>query len=262
MRVLDALGIYRRPPDARSVAEVDADIREELAFHIDARERELVAAGASPGDAARLARTCLGDVDHVFADCREIELGERNMLQRINFALTLAALLMLGVFLWRAEDGRAQTLSGFGAIEAELASLRTTVMMPPIPNPRMPTVTRGTRAETGARALALGVTQPESLSYLTLVPPHANPKSVVYVLGKVAHPGRFQWSKDLTLTKLIALCGDFQEFANRSSVRIIRDSKGKRRVIIDVNFDDVLSGKLPPIKLQRGDQIYVPESFF
>ncbi len=247
MRVLDALRIYRRPPDSRPIAEVDADIREELAFHIDARERELIAAGTSPRDAARLACTCLGDVDHVFADCREIELGERNMLQRINFALTLVALLMLGVFLWRAEDGRAQTLNGFGAIEAELASLRTTVITPRVPVQQ--------EAPIG------GVTQPDPLSYLESPPPHGDPKSAVYVLGKVAHPGRFRWSKDLTLTKLIALCGDFQEFANRSSVRIIRTSS-EGRVIIHVNVDDVLSGELPQIKLQRGDQIYVPESFF
>src|SRR4030095_5363084 len=55
----------------------------------------------------------------------------------------------------------------------------------------------------------------------------ANPQSAdwVYVLGKVRSPGPQPIIKGrtaFTVTKLVALCGDFQEFADRAKVRIIR----------------------------------------
>ncbi len=86
----------------------------------------------------------------------------------------------------------------------------------------------------------------------------------VYVLGKVGSPGRhpiIRGRTPFTLTKLIALTGDFLEFADRSKVRIIRyTATGRQTHILD--FDDVIEGDVPDFELQADDLIYVPESFF
>ncbi len=94
----------------------------------------------------------------------------------------------------------------------------------------------------------------------------ANPQTAesVYVLGKVGNPGRHpivRGRTGFTLAKLIAITGDFAEFADRSEVTIIRHtSAGRKRLVID--FDEIIEGNHPPVILQADDLIYVPESFF
>jgi polysaccharide export outer membrane protein len=93
----------------------------------------------------------------------------------------------------------------------------------------------------------------------------ANPQSAdwVYVLGKVHAPGRQPMVKGrtpFTLTKLIAMCGDFQEFADRTKVKIIRTTATGREPI-PVDFDDIIEGKRPDIELRPDDLVYVPENW-
>ena len=86
----------------------------------------------------------------------------------------------------------------------------------------------------------------------------------VYVLGKVGAPGRHAITEGrtgFTLTKCIALAGDFQEFANRSKVTIIRKTDtGRQRFVVD--FDEIIEGKRPDVDLHPDDLIYVSETFF
>ena len=86
----------------------------------------------------------------------------------------------------------------------------------------------------------------------------------VYILGKVRNPGRHPVVKgrtQFTLTKLIALAGDFDEFANRSKVTVIRKTDtGRQRIIVD--FDEIIEGQRPDVELSADDLVYVPESFF
>lgn len=86
----------------------------------------------------------------------------------------------------------------------------------------------------------------------------------VYILGKVRNPGRHPIVKGrstFTLTKLIALAGDFEEFAKRTEVTVIRKTDtGRLRKIY--NFDDIIEGKIPDVDLSADDLVYVPESFF
>ncbi len=86
----------------------------------------------------------------------------------------------------------------------------------------------------------------------------------VYILGKVRTPGRHPVVKGrtgFTLTKLIALAGDFDEFANRSKVTVIRKTDtGRQRFVVD--FDEIIEGKRPDVDLSADDLVYVPESFF
>ena len=86
----------------------------------------------------------------------------------------------------------------------------------------------------------------------------------MYILGKVRNPGRHpvvHGRTSFTLTKLIALAGDFDEFANRSEVTVIRKTDtGRQRFIVD--FDEIIEGKRPDVDLDADDLVYVPESFF
>jgi polysaccharide biosynthesis/export protein len=93
----------------------------------------------------------------------------------------------------------------------------------------------------------------------------ANPQSAewVYVLGKVHQPGRqpiIKSKNPFTLSKLIAMCGDFQEFADRSKIRIVRTTATGREVRL-FDFDDILENKAPDVELRPDDLIYVPETW-
>ncbi len=94
----------------------------------------------------------------------------------------------------------------------------------------------------------------------------ANPLSAdfVYVLGEVKVPGRqpiVTGPTPFTLTKLVALCGDFLDYAKRDSIVIIRTTvAGKER--LEVDFDAIIEGKQPDIELKADDLVFVPESFF
>lgn len=93
----------------------------------------------------------------------------------------------------------------------------------------------------------------------------ANPQSAdwVYVLGKVKSPGRqpiIKGRTPFTITKLIAICGDFQEFADRTKIRIIRITAAGREPIF-VDFDDIIEGKRPDVEMKPDDLVYVPENW-
>ena len=93
----------------------------------------------------------------------------------------------------------------------------------------------------------------------------ANPASAewVYVLGKVREPGRVAFLRGrspFTLTKLIAMCGDFLEFADRTKVKIIR-TEAARRVPYIVDFDDIISTDRADFELKPDDLIFVPETW-
>ena len=85
----------------------------------------------------------------------------------------------------------------------------------------------------------------------------------VYVLGKVGQPGRHPLVKGktaFTLTKLVAMVGDFQEFANRSRIKVIRTTETGRQ-FFELDFDDIIDGEMPDFEMRADDVVYVPESF-
>jgi polysaccharide export outer membrane protein len=93
----------------------------------------------------------------------------------------------------------------------------------------------------------------------------ANPQSAewVYVLGKVHKPGRIPYLRGrspFTLTKLIAMCEDFQEFADRTKLKIIRTEPGGRRQFV-VDFDDIISTDRADFEMKPDDLVYVPETW-
>jgi len=87
---------------------------------------------------------------------------------------------------------------------------------------------------------------------------------VVYVMGHVGRPGAVKIPREhseFTLVKLIAVCGDFTDFANRSKVRVTRRENG-RRVIREYDVGEIMDGKKPDVAVEAEDVVYVPESFF
>lgn len=94
----------------------------------------------------------------------------------------------------------------------------------------------------------------------------ARPESAewVYVTGKVRGPGRHPILKGrtaFTITKLIALCGDFAEFANTSKIRVIRTTE-TGRVFKELDWDDIIENKAADFELRPDDFVYVPERLF
>lgn len=85
----------------------------------------------------------------------------------------------------------------------------------------------------------------------------------VYVLGSVRKPGRHpivSGRVSFTLTSLIALAGDFTEFADRSEIVIIRRTdSGRQRIVVD--FEEVIDAEKPDVDLLPDDLIYVDEEF-
>ena len=127
---LERIGIFPRPPDPRPLREIEADVDEELRFHLDASAQALADEGLD-GDAARAeALRRFGDVDQVRRACVRTTLGERLVLQRIQFVL-IAALLAAVVFLLvsnraataqaQAAAERARTLALMAELQARLA---------------------------------------------------------------------------------------------------------------------------------------------
>lgn len=81
----------------------------------------------------------------------------------------------------------------------------------------------------------------------------------VFIVGKVAKPGAFPLTSDMTVLQLIALAGDVLEYAKSKSMVVVRKlDDGEQR--FPVNYKDVLRGRnaAQNILLKPGDTVIVP----
>lgn len=79
----------------------------------------------------------------------------------------------------------------------------------------------------------------------------------VNVGGAVRSPSRVPFTEDMTLLTAINAAGGFNDFADQRKVRVLRGR--------DVKVYDVRESRRDPsrdIKLQPGDRIEIPQSFF
>jgi polysaccharide biosynthesis/export protein len=85
----------------------------------------------------------------------------------------------------------------------------------------------------------------------------------ISLFGAVATPGVYNLisGSESTLLKAIARAGGLQR-ASKSGVKIKRKNASGKESILEVNLDEILSGKKPDIPLQDGDLIIIKESFF
>jgi polysaccharide export outer membrane protein len=80
-----------------------------------------------------------------------------------------------------------------------------------------------------------------------------------YIIGKVARPGTYELIPGMTVLQALSVAGGLGEWADKDSIRIIRRSGGKEKVI-RFNYDKVMSGKNleQNILLKPNDTIVVP----
>jgi len=79
----------------------------------------------------------------------------------------------------------------------------------------------------------------------------------VNVGGAVRSPSRVPFTEDMTLLTVINAAGGFNDFADQRKVRVLRGR--------DVKVYDVRESRRDPsrdVKLQPGDRVEVPQSFF
>lgn len=81
---------------------------------------------------------------------------------------------------------------------------------------------------------------------------------VIYVIGKVNNPGRFQINDTVDVLQALAVAGGLNPFAKEKEIRVFR-KQGKETQIFDFNYDAVSEGENleQNIMLQRGDVIVV-----
>jgi polysaccharide export outer membrane protein len=83
----------------------------------------------------------------------------------------------------------------------------------------------------------------------------------VFVIGEVAHPGKYTLKSNTTFLQALSLAGGFTPYASKNNIRLLRqDPKTMAVTEIRVKYDSVISGKNPQrdILLKPGDTIVVP----
>ncbi len=83
--------------------------------------------------------------------------------------------------------------------------------------------------------------------------------SRIYVIGKVAKPGEYPLTQDLTVLQALTLAGGVAEWADSDDIVVIRRVRGEiKRIFFD--YDKVISGRKleQNIYLQPNDTIVVP----
>jgi len=85
---------------------------------------------------------------------------------------------------------------------------------------------------------------------------------MVYVLGEVGTPGDYEYVRDMTLTKALAVAYGYTHDARKSNVLVIRRIAEDHIIGIEVNIDAILSKNdfSLDIPLRPFDIVYVPKS--
>src|SRR5581483_4177060 len=89
-------------------------------------------------------------------------------------------------------------------------------------------------------------------------------RNVVFVTGKVSHPGGLPFKPGDHLSAYAAILqrGGFARFADQKKVYILRPTPDGTKVRIPVNVTAIQKGREPDVPLQSDDIIVVPEKFF
>ena len=82
---------------------------------------------------------------------------------------------------------------------------------------------------------------------------------LIYVIGKVNNPGRFDLKSNINVLQALTMAGGLNTFAKRNKIKILRKTKDKN-LIFTFEYDDVMEGKNleQNIELRRGDIVVVP----
>lgn len=87
---------------------------------------------------------------------------------------------------------------------------------------------------------------------------------ILYVVGEVRKPGKYQLKSYASVLQAIALAGGFTQFASKNEMQVVRNSQNDdgrpHEIHIPVRYDDLLSGEgeLGNFVLRPGDIVVVP----
>ena len=83
---------------------------------------------------------------------------------------------------------------------------------------------------------------------------------VIYLMGEVANPGKYQLKSNITLLQSLALAGGFTQFASKNKIMVFRREYGRTSdTKIRVRYDEIIAGSHnEDILLKPGDTILVP----
>jgi polysaccharide export outer membrane protein len=86
----------------------------------------------------------------------------------------------------------------------------------------------------------------------------------VFVMGRVNQPGPVtaKMSEGITLLRAIAGAGGLADGAKQTAIQISRKDRSGLEVKFKVNLKDIIKGKTMDLRLNEGDVVFVPESFW
>lgn len=99
--------------------------------------------------------------------------------------------------------------------------------------------------ETGASSLNVNIMDQDNI--------FIGKAGMIYIIGEVKKPGGYKYEDGETVLKAISMAGDFDLFANKKKIRIIRTVDGKEQTLEKVSLYEPIF---------PGDVIEVPESLF
>jgi polysaccharide export outer membrane protein len=81
----------------------------------------------------------------------------------------------------------------------------------------------------------------------------------VFITGMVAKPGTYPLMDNMTVLQLIAVAGGLQEYADSSSIVVMRNDNGQKQAL-KFNYKDVVKQKHVEqnVALKSGDTVIVP----
>jgi polysaccharide export outer membrane protein len=81
---------------------------------------------------------------------------------------------------------------------------------------------------------------------------------MIYVIGRVNHPGRFVLNTEVNVLQALAMAGGLNQFAKKGKVLVFRENGGQTQ-IFNFDYGDVSMGEglAQNIRLERGDVIVV-----
>lgn len=84
----------------------------------------------------------------------------------------------------------------------------------------------------------------------------------IFVLGKVEKPGAFAYQENLSALDATTMAGGFAKYAAPNRTIITRRTPDGGTETINVDLEAVREGKAKDVRLQPGDRIFVPKSWF
>jgi len=84
----------------------------------------------------------------------------------------------------------------------------------------------------------------------------------VAILGQISKPGNYEYKPNLTLVRLISESGGFTPTAAPNRVRVVRAYKDGREKTFLIDTSRIMNGQDKDVKLEPGDLVVVPESYF